>query len=146
MNCATVMNNNPVFGLQTDNVANAAAAMREADLDSIPVCESPRNSRFVGLITEHAISRAVVAEHRNAENTLVSDVMIREPIRCLPDDDPQKALALMQLHSLNSIPIVDRDGILVGNVDQRYLRGVYAASATVYAASATMIPSGFLGC
>jgi CBS domain-containing protein len=118
MTCAQVMTKDPACCVPTDSASRAAKIMKTEDVGSTPVCESRQSRKLVGIVTDRDLALHVVAEGRDANNTLVQDVMTREPFACLGEDDLQRALDAMQKHQVRRIPVVDRSGQLVGIIAQ----------------------------
>jgi CBS domain-containing protein len=118
MRCADVMTKDPACCVPTDTASRVAKIMKTEDVGSIPVCESRHSRRLVGIVTDRDLALHVVAEGRNASDTLVQDVMTRMPVACSPEDDLQKALDEMQRHQVRRIPVADGHGQLVGIIAQ----------------------------
>jgi CBS domain-containing protein len=118
MTCAEVMTRQPACCVPSDNVPRVARIMKAEDVGSIPVCESRGSRRLIGIVTDRDLVVEVVANSKDAGTTLVRDVMTRAPITCSPDDDLDQALDAMQTHQVRRIPVVDRNGQLVGIIAQ----------------------------
>jgi CBS-domain-containing membrane protein len=95
-----------------------AKIMKAEDVGSIPVCESRQSRRLIGIVTDRDLTLQVVAEGRDANSTIVEDVMTRDPITCWPEDGLHQALHVMQSHQVRRIPVIDRNGQLVGIIAQ----------------------------
>lgn len=118
MTCQDVMTENPECCVPDDTAATVAGIMKTKDVGSVPVCESSRSRRLVGIVTDRDLALHVVAEERDPSSTLVRDVMTRDPITCRPEDDLLQAIEGMQRRQVRRIPIVDREGMLVGIIAQ----------------------------
>jgi len=94
-----------------DTVEEAAKKMRAFDVGSFPVCE---NLRVVGMLTDRDIALRVTAEGRDPAATLVRDVMSRDVVCAVEDQDVRDVAVLMQQRRVRRLPIVDRRGRLVG--------------------------------
>jgi CBS domain-containing protein len=92
--------------------------MKTENVGSIPVCESRKSHKLVGIVTDRDLALQVVAEERDATSTLVQDVMTRDPFTCRAQEDIQKAHDCMQSHRVRRIPVVDDTGQLVGIIAQ----------------------------
>jgi CBS domain-containing protein len=112
------MTKDPACCVPTDSVARVAKIMKTENVGSIPVCESRKSRRLIGIVTDRDLALHVVAEERDPTSALVQDVMTREPITCSPQDDLQKALHAMQSHQVRRIPVLDQNGQLVGIIAQ----------------------------
>ncbi|HLI83717.1 MAG TPA: CBS domain-containing protein [Bryobacteraceae bacterium] len=112
------MTKDPACCVATDSASRVAKIMKKEDVGSIPVCESRRNHKLIGIVTDRDLALHVVAEGRDAGSTLVEDVMTRDPFTCSPEDDIQTAIDAMEKHQVRRIPVVDEDGQLVGIIAQ----------------------------
>jgi CBS domain-containing protein len=118
MKCVDVMTKDPACCVPTDSAARVAKIMKIEDVGSIPVCESRKSRKLVGIVTDRDLALYVVAQERDPSSTLVQEVMTREPIACNPDDDVEKVLDAMQSHRIRRIPVIDRNGQLIGIIAQ----------------------------
>jgi len=118
MICADVMTKDPACCVPTDTASRVAKIMKTEDVGSVPVCESRQSRKLIGIITDRDLTLHVVAEGRDANGTLIQDVMTRAPVACSPEDDIQKALDAMQSRQVRRVPVVDRSGQLVGIIAQ----------------------------
>jgi CBS domain-containing protein len=97
----------------SEAIVDAARAMREEDVGSLPVTEQ---GRLIGVITDRDIVVRVVAEGR-ADSASVADALSRNPVTVEPDEDLDEALRLMARHQVRRLPVVEGDR-LVGIVAQ----------------------------
>jgi CBS domain-containing protein len=118
MKCADVMTKDPTCCVPTDTVSRVAKIMKTEDVGSIPVCESRQSRKLVGIVTDRDLALCVVGEGRDPNGTPAQEVMTRQPITCSAEDDLQQAIDAMQSHQVRRIPVVDRDGQLVGIIAQ----------------------------
>ena len=118
MTCADVMTKDPACCIPTDSAARVAKIMKTKDVGSIPVCESRKSRKLVGIVTDRDLALYVIAQERDPSSTLVQDAMTREPIACDAEDDLQKVLDAMRSHRIRRIPVIDRTGGLIGIIAQ----------------------------
>ena len=116
--CADVMTKDPVCALPEDSVRKVAEVMRSQDIGPVPIVDSLDRRLLVGIVTDRDLALKVVAEGRDPETTRVGDVMTRDLVSCREDDDVSKALNAMSNMQLRRIPVVDRDGRIVGIIAQ----------------------------
>jgi CBS domain-containing protein len=112
------MTKDPVCCVPTDSAARVAKIMKTENVGSVPVCESRKSKKLIGIVTDRDLTQHVVAEERDATSTLVQDVMTRNPFTCTPQDDLQKSVDAMQSHQVRRIPVIDQNGQLVGIIAQ----------------------------
>jgi CBS domain-containing protein len=109
---------NPVCCLPGDSVGQAARLMRRERIGPVPVVSNEQTREIIGLITDRDLATKVVAESRDANRTMVADVMTRTIEVCREDDDLGSAIAAMEEYQLRSIPVIDHRGRLVGIISQ----------------------------
>jgi len=98
----------------TDSVTEAAQAMKEQDVGSLPVVEG---ESLVGIVTDRDIVVRAVAEGVDPRTATVGDVTSGDLVTVEPDEDLDDALKLMAQHRIRRLPVVE-DGRLVGVVAQ----------------------------
>jgi CBS domain-containing protein len=118
MTCGELMTKNPQCCLPSDSAVRAAKLMKIEDVGALPVCGAQGSRRLVGIITDRDLTLHVIAEGRDPNNVLVENVMSREVQTCRTDEDIQSALERMESRQVRRIPVVDRDGNLVGIIAQ----------------------------
>jgi CBS domain-containing protein len=116
--CDEVMTKTPVCCLPNDMVTTVAQLMKLENIGSVPVIETEKTQKLVGILTDRDLALKIVAEGRDAKSTQVEAVMTRMVITCRAEDDLQKALDAMSKHQLRRIPIVDNDNKILGIISQ----------------------------
>jgi CBS domain-containing protein len=95
------------------NLATAAMIMWRMDCGAVPVV----NDRHpVGMITDRDICVAVATKHRRAEDIRVGEVISGTVHHVRSDDDVRVAVDTMRSERVRRLPVVDKDGLLVGIV------------------------------
>ena len=118
MKCGDVMTRDPECCLPDELVMDVAQLMLNEDVGSVPVIEDEQTRKLIGIVTDRDLAIKVVAEGRDPNATRVSDVMTRQVVTCMIDDDVQKALDPMSKHQLRRIPVVDRNDQIAGIIAQ----------------------------
>ena len=116
--CNDVMTKDPICCLAGDLVVKAAKLMKDENIGSVPVVETVQTRRLIGIVTDRDLALKVVAEGRDAKSTKVEAVMTHNLVTCSPDDDLKKAMDAMSENQLRRIPIVDKDGRILGIISQ----------------------------
>jgi CBS domain-containing protein len=116
--CSEVMTTNPVYCLPTDHVAKVAQVMKTSDIGSVPIVESEKSRRLVGIVTDRDLVVKLMAEGRDIKASKAEEVMTRGVVTCHAEDDFEKALDAMSENQLRRIPVVDDDGQIVGIIAQ----------------------------
>jgi CBS domain-containing protein len=94
------------------SIRDAAEAMRETDIGSLPVRDG---DRLIGVITDRDIAIRAVAEGL-APDTPIREVMTEEVCYCFDDQDVAEIAENMAEIQVRRLPVVDRNKRLVGIV------------------------------
>lgn len=116
MTCAEVMTPSPTACQPQHTVIEAAELMRREDCGLVPVVSE--KGKLIGVLTDRDIVVKAVAEGRDPRNTAVSEVMSTDVVTCLPHETIEAVMEQMATRQVRRIPIVERDGSLVGIVAQ----------------------------
>ena len=95
-----------------ETLRDAARAMADLDVGSLPVCDG---RKLIGMVTDRDITIRAVAEGKSAD-TPVSEVMTDEVVWCTDTDSVDDVLQQMSDAQVRRIPVVDKDRQLVGIV------------------------------
>ncbi len=95
------------------SVREAARLMRELDTGPLPVCEG---GRLLGMVPPRDLAVRATAEGRDAESTLVMDVMTSDLLCCYAEDELEHAERLMRESRLARLVVLDQDRRPVGVV------------------------------
>jgi|GEM_PF-428169 len=94
-------------------LAQAADIMWQRDCGVVPVTDE--NQRVVGMITDRDICFAVVTKNRLASEIKISEVISQNEVQsCAPGDAVEDALKTMKRHQIRRLPVVNKEGVLVG--------------------------------
>ncbi|MEM4229240.1 MAG: IMP dehydrogenase [Thermoproteota archaeon] len=98
-------------------VGEAAEIMKKHRISGLPVVE---NDKLVGIITGRDV-------RFTDPSVRVGEAMTRDVVVAKPGVTPEEAVELMKKHKVEKLPVVDRDGKLVGLITYRdvALRGEY---------------------
>ena len=77
-----------------------------------------RTKVIIGIVTDRDLAIKVVAESRDPNRTIVSDVMTHTIIVCREDDELSSAIAAIEEYQIRRIPVIDQGGRLVGIISQ----------------------------
>ena len=89
----------------------AANKMKSLDIGPLPVCDG---DKVIGMLTDRDITVRATAEGLDPKQTRVREVMSKELITCLEDQDVKEAAELMQSKQIRRLPILNKDKRLVG--------------------------------
>lgn len=94
------------------SLAEAAMIMWHNNCGIVPVVET--DGKAVGVITDRDICMAWATRPLEGDKTRVGAVMTGQLFTCRPEDPVRKALQTMAHHKVRRLPVVDRQGRLVG--------------------------------
>ena len=104
-----------LFCPRETTVLEAARIMRQKHVGDIVVVDDPNDECIpVGLVTDRDIVVRAVAENRLPSNAAVSTVMSEGVYTCFDDSSIDDAARIMAEHQVRRLPVLDRDGRLVG--------------------------------
>jgi CBS domain-containing protein len=118
MKCNDVMTKEIFCCLPTDSLEEVASVMQSEDIGPVPIVDDMEQRSLIGIVTDRDIVLRAVARGLDPRTTPASDVMTREIITCAAEDAVQAALDAMASHQVRRLPIVDREGRLVGIISQ----------------------------
>lgn len=90
----------------------AAVRMRQRAIGSLVIANEARQP--IGIVTDRDLTERVIADSRDPNETLVQDVMTRDPVTIWEDESIPRALELMQEGGFRRLPVVSKEGTLVG--------------------------------
>ena len=112
MKIRDVMSKDVQVARPNDTLQEVAARMAAGDFGFIPVADG---ENLVGAITDRDITVRAVASGA-APNARVVEFLSRDALVVRADDDLKAALDLMSSRQVRRLPVVDKDGRLVGVV------------------------------
>lgn len=95
------------------SVSEAVKKMVERNVECLPIVQF---GELKGLITFRDIIEKVVYAKRVPKKTKVKDVMAKKTVTCRPDSTVIEVVKLMKNKRLRRIPVVNKEGRLVGIV------------------------------
>ena len=109
------MTSNPCAIDADKSTAYAAKMMRDEDVGFAPIVEG---DQLVGTVTDRDIAVKVVAEGKDPESTTVREIAATDLVTVSPQQGLDEALRLMAHHQVRRLPVVEKDGSLVGVLAQ----------------------------
>ncbi len=95
-----------------DSLAAAARIMWEHDCGCVPVVD--QELHVVGMLTDRDICMAAYTQGVSLHQGRVSSAMSRRLFWCEPDDELAAAEKIMREVQVRRLPVIDREGHLVG--------------------------------
>ena len=118
MQIAEVMTPGPITCAPDTTVAEAARLMWEGDCGVLPIL---RDRALSGVVTDRDLFIALATRDAKPSELTVGAVAHTAPITCTPRDDVHQAMGKMKTHRVRRLPVVDKDGTLVGIVSMNDL-------------------------
>ncbi|MER5599383.1 CBS domain-containing protein [Streptomyces sp. NPDC002265] len=87
-------------------VTDVARLMRDEDIGVVLVT---REDHLLGLVSDRDLVVRGLAEGSDPPQMTVADLCTEEPITVTPDDDLERAVALMRQHAIRRLPVVEGD-------------------------------------
>lgn len=119
MKCRDVMRSGDPVLNPAQTVVDAVKVLLDQNVGALPIVGE--GGRFLGMLTERAIVRKVVAEELDPAVTVVSLVVDHELPVCDPDDPAAVALKRMDEMNVRWLAVVEKDRLL-GVVGARDIR------------------------
>jgi CBS domain-containing protein len=94
------------------SVYDAIALMDEKGIGALVVTH---NDRLVGILSERDYARKVVLKGRSSRDTSVDEIMTRDVLYTVPEQDIEDCMVMMSEHHIRHMPVM-QNGILVGMV------------------------------
>jgi CBS domain-containing protein len=110
------MNDSPTTIGPDSSVADAARAMRDADVSIIAVVDD--EDTLIGVITDRDIAIAVVAADADPGSTTVGDTMSDTPVSIGEGDSLDRAFQRMLDENVHRAPVTDDEGHVSGTLSQ----------------------------
>jgi len=111
------MNKEVATAKPDDQLVVAAKTMLERKIGCVVVVE---REKIVGIVTESDLVKCAASGH-DPNRTLVKDIMRRPAVTCTPQAPVEEAYAHMRKNNIRHLPIVDKDGAVVGIVTMKDL-------------------------
>jgi CBS domain-containing protein len=114
MNSSAVMTREVVVVAPTVTVSSAATMMKRRHIRHLPVVDG---RRLVGILSDRDLLT-------HARDAACREAMTPAPVTCSPGASVSRVAGLMLEHRIDSIPVVDESGQLVGLVTSSDLLGL----------------------
>lgn len=120
-----VMSPNVRTSFMSDNLVTAAQQMWDHDCGCVPVLNK---AQVLGMITDRDICMAALFQRVPLSEIKVSAVTSRQLFVCSSDDDLAAAESVMDEKKVRRLPVLDRQGRLVGLLSLPTSQGVRITS------------------
>ncbi len=97
-----------------DSLAHAAQLMWQHDCGAVPVCAGDGLQRVIGMITDRDICMSALFQGKPLVELRVNEAMSRSLTAVRPSDSLAQAERVMREAHLRRLPVIERDGALLG--------------------------------
>jgi CBS domain-containing protein len=111
MKIKEVMNSEVVVISPDSSITDAAKAMKDKDVGSLPVCDG---NQLVGMVTDRDMVIRGLAEGPGGASTKVSDVMTSPIVYCFDDQDAEEIARTMEVKGIRRLVVITREKKLAG--------------------------------
>ena len=108
------MTADPVCCAKGETAEAGAILMQELHVGVIPVVEDDKSYKLVGMLTDRDLCMSIVAEGKDPCQVKLEDCLSGKLVFCGPDEDVEKAIALMEANQIRRLPIVDSEQRIEG--------------------------------
>jgi CBS domain-containing protein len=118
MRARDLMTPDPKYVTPDETVVQAAALMRQLDIGMLPVVDTPKRRRLIGIVTDRDLVVRCQAEGHSGI-CMIGDHMSLGPFATvLPDATAEVVIEAMARHQVRRLPVLDADGTLRGVITQ----------------------------
>lgn len=118
MQIREIMTREPACCSPEARIQDVARMMVQHDCGEIPVVESDRSKRPIGVVTDRDIAIRVVAEGRDPSRITARDCMSSPVFTVTPDTELESACQVLEQHQVRRVPVVDERGEICGVLSQ----------------------------
>ncbi len=112
MNVEQIMNRKVRSCGPHEPLNKAAQIMWDTPCGAVPVVDEQRKP--VGFLTDRDVCMAAYTQNKPLTELPVDIAMSRTPVCCRAEDNLDSAAQLMRQHRTRRVPVIDRNGVLVG--------------------------------
>lgn len=118
MNVRDIMTKAPTCCTPDTPLPTAARMMKDHDCGEIPVVKSAAELVPIGVITDRDIAVRAVAQNINPLDARVGDCMTQPAVVIDESSTVEQCCAMLESNQIRRVPVVDRQGRIVGIVSQ----------------------------
>ncbi len=112
-----ICNREVVIAFATESAAEAAKLMRQYHVGDVVIVEERDGRRVpVGIVTDRDLVIEVMAKEVDPALFRMADLVTRELATAREQDGVYETIQRMRVHGVRRMPVVDKDGALVGIV------------------------------
>lgn len=96
----------------TTTVYSAIEQMCEKNIGGVVILE---NDKLVGIFTERDYARKLILKGKSSKDTLISELMTRDPITVTPDSKLEDCMNIMSNKRIRHLPVMENN-LIVGMI------------------------------
>ena len=117
MSVKTICNRQVIIAESNASIQEIAKLMREYHVGNVVIVEEQQGLRFpIGILTDRDIIIELVAKGADLTSVTAGDVMSTEIFNANEEDDMIDTIKQMRSRGIRRMPVVDKQGALVGIV------------------------------
>jgi CBS domain-containing protein len=93
---------------KVSSTASCSEAARKMDSLNVGILPVEENGKLVGTVTDRDICIRAIARDKDCRSTTVKDIMTRNVITCLEDEDLAEAVRLMEERQIHRLVVCDQ--------------------------------------
>jgi CBS domain-containing protein len=99
-----------------DTVYEALQLLAEYEVGALMVMDQ---GKLVGVLSERDYTRKIALQGRSSKDTRVRDIMTRDVLYVTPQSTTNQCMALMSEKKIRHLPVIDKDGTVLGMISIR---------------------------
>ena len=99
-----------------DTVYEALQLLAEYEVGALMVMD---RGKVVGVLSERDYTRKIALQGRSSKDTRVKDIMTRDVLYVTPQNSTHQCMALMSEKKIRHLPVIDKDGTVLGMISIR---------------------------
>ena len=141
MQVKDIMTDEPTCCTSDDKLQHVAQLMCEKNCGVIPVVDSKKTMKPVGVITDRDIVCRTLAKGKNPLESIAKDFMTKSAITVRLETGVEECCQLMEQNQIRRIPVVDQSGACCGIVAQADVARRASESTTVALLKGLSLPA-----
>lgn len=115
MRVKDIMTKDLIYVDPDTKVLEAAKKLKKANIHAVLVMQ---NRKLAGIVVDRDLVLRVLAENLDPSKLTVKEMMTKDPITIDPETSVIDAGKLMKRHKISRLPVLDKDGTVVGIVSE----------------------------
>ena len=114
----SIMTKNPCCCTPETKLQEIARLMIKYDCGEIPVVDTQKDLRIMGVITDRDIVCRTIAKGLNPLDVSVADIMTFPPVTVTLYDSVEKCCVVMEMNRIRRVPVIDEFDRICGIISQ----------------------------